>query len=200
MKTVAEMYPNFESHYGASDYEPMLDSFGYERVLQVDDSDYQGDSRVLYLDRTTGRVGYLQFGWGSCSGCDSLQACGTADDVAALQASLHDQIRWFDSQKAALEWFETHDWEGDYSWGREEQKQFIDAAKAALGGEIRPEWRTEAVVAIARGILDGNDRAAPVLADALEDAGCDDALLLACLRKGDVPRLGVCLLAGTEQI
>ncbi|MFO0797916.1 MAG: hypothetical protein U0804_10580 [Gemmataceae bacterium] len=49
-----------------------------------------------------------------------------------------------------------------------------------------PSWRTEAVVGLARGIDEANDFAAlPVLADALEDAGCADADLLAhCRRPG----------------
>jgi hypothetical protein len=43
-----------------------------------------------------------------------------------------------------------------------------------------PAWRTEAVVALARGIDEGDDFATlPVLADALDDAGCGDAGLIA---------------------
>lgn len=57
---------------GPSSYQPIMDSFG-NIILQVDDNDYQGDSRLLY--REDDRIGFLQFGWGSCSGCDSLQAC-----------------------------------------------------------------------------------------------------------------------------
>ncbi|MBN9517066.1 hypothetical protein J0H58_00880 [bacterium] len=48
-----------------------------------------------------------------------------------------------------------------------------------------PEWRTEAVVALARGAYD--DRAferLPVLADALEDAGCSAGTVLAHCRNG----------------
>lgn len=42
-----------------------------------------------------------------------------------------------------------------------------------------PEWRTEAAVSLARGIYeDGAWERLPVLADALEDAGCDSAELL----------------------
>ena len=33
--------------WGWSDYQPMLDAFG-KVAIQVDDSDYQGDSRLLY--------------------------------------------------------------------------------------------------------------------------------------------------------
>ncbi|MFO0798304.1 MAG: hypothetical protein U0804_12575 [Gemmataceae bacterium] len=48
-----------------------------------------------------------------------------------------------------------------------------------------PEWRTEAVVALARGIYEERafDRM-PALADALEDAGCSDEVVLSHCRRG----------------
>jgi hypothetical protein len=48
---------------------------------------------------------------------------------------------------------------------------------------FRPEWRTEAVVGLARGIVE--DRAyerMPILADALEEAGCDSMSVLSHCR------------------
>jgi hypothetical protein len=46
-----------------------------------------------------------------------------------------------------------------------------------------PNWRTEAVVGLTRGMDESHDFAPmPVLADALEDAGCADADLLAHCR------------------
>ncbi len=52
--------------------------------------------------------------------------------------------------------------------------------------EIAPEWRTEAVVAIAAGIYaDLAFVRLPILADALEDAGCaDDEILAHCRSSG----------------
>ncbi|HEX4609174.1 MAG TPA: hypothetical protein VH092_13295 [Urbifossiella sp.] len=45
--------------------------------------------------------------------------------------------------------------------------------------EVAPEWRTEAVVTLARGMTARGEFAPmPVLADALEDAGCADDLVL----------------------
>ncbi len=57
---------------------------------------------------------------------------------------------------------------------------------------IKRKWRTSNVVAIARGIYD--DRAfghLPILADALEDAGCTDAAILEHLR-GPGPHVRGC--------
>jgi hypothetical protein len=46
-----------------------------------------------------------------------------------------------------------------------------------------PDWRTSTAVALARGMYDARDFApAPILADALEDAGCADPDVLGHLR------------------
>jgi hypothetical protein len=48
---------------------------------------------------------------------------------------------------------------------------------------MKPEWRSEAVAGLCRWMLDARAyHALPVLADALEDAGCADAALLAACR------------------
>src|SRR5262245_22236781 len=52
--------------------------------------------------------------------------------------------------------------------------------------EVRPRWRDATVIAMARACYEGRDFASlPILADALEDAGCDDVTLLEHLRDGD---------------
>lgn len=57
---------------------------------------------------------------------------------------------------------------------------------------VDPSWRTEAVVGLARGMYESRDFAPmPVLADALEDAGCADADILAHCR-GDGPHVRGC--------
>lgn len=111
-----------EERWGWYDYQPMLDAFG-KIVIQIDDDDYQGDSRLLYDEN--GKIGFLTFGWGSCSGCDALQACGTLDEVQELCDGLQNDIKWFDDKKQALEYFTNHDWQGDYSWHYNETKEFV---------------------------------------------------------------------------
>ena len=68
----------------------------------------------------------LSLGWGSCSGCDALQACSTISEVQDLMDNLQNSIMWFFDSAEALEFFEEHDWEGDYSWHIKEQHEFID--------------------------------------------------------------------------
>ena len=71
-----------------------------------------------------------------------------------------------------------------------EQKAQAAALRCVFGNPFRPaavapSWLTEAVVALARDIY--ADRAfdrLPILADALEEAGCDDEAVLHHCRQG----------------
>ena len=129
-KTAKELYGKPDAgRYDYSEYQPMLDSFG-KIILQVDDDDYQGDSRVLYKDGE--RIGYLNFGWGSCSGCDALQACETIDDVQKLMDELKGSIKWFLSSAEAYEYFTAKDWQLDMSWHSDEGKEFVKKAFETL--------------------------------------------------------------------
>lgn len=93
MKKAKEIYEHdrFSSWY---DYQPMLDEFG-EILIQVDEEAYSGDSFLIY--KNDNKYGLLVFGWGSCSGCDALQACDTIDEVQKLMDGLYNDIIWFDS-------------------------------------------------------------------------------------------------------
>lgn len=117
---------------GWYDYQPMLDAFG-KIAVQVDDDDYQGDSRLLYDE--DGRIGVLIFGWGSCSGCDALQACDSLEDVQELCNRLQESIKWFGDKEQALDYFKNHDWKGDYSWYQTETKEFISKCIEYLSGD-----------------------------------------------------------------
>src|SRR5581483_8336566 len=115
MKPINEVYPEHakdeaegDYFYGPGSYQPLLESFGYDIVLQVDDDDYQGDSRLIFKDDS--RYGLLIFGWGSCSGCDSLQACDSMKEIEQLRADIHNNIIWKDSAAELLEFTEKRDW------------------------------------------------------------------------------------------
>lgn len=118
LKRLYEEPDNFE-WYG---YQPLLSSFG-TILIQIKDNDYQGDSRILYSDGR--RIGFLMFGWGSCSGCDAFYRCDTFEEAEEFRDNLYGSIKWFDNQKQALEWFKTHDWKGDYSSRDKNTKFFV---------------------------------------------------------------------------
>lgn len=103
MKRAEELYENEKYWY---DYQPMLDEFG-EILLQVDDDDYQGDSFLIY--KKDNKYGLLIFGWGSCSGCDALQACDDIDEVQELMDSLYNSITWFDSLQELKNYISNND-------------------------------------------------------------------------------------------
>ena len=121
MATAKELYPN--NNY-FSDYDLMLREFG-TILIQVDEDGYSGDSWVLYKDKNSSRLGYLNFGWGSCSGCDALQACSSYEEVQELMDQLFNSIQWWDNPTDALEWFKTHDWEGDYYCASNDRSNFV---------------------------------------------------------------------------
>lgn len=74
---------------------------------------------------------------------------------------------------------------------REWRGTILEAAQKVYGRVpvIAPEWRTGTVVAVARQMFERREYgSSPILADALQDAGCDDNDLLAHLRDTAAPR------------
>lgn len=68
---------------------------------------------------------------------------------------------------------------------------------------MRPEWRTSTVVALCSEMRKTGDYSTtPMLADAMEDAGCDDGDLLSNLRSPDrstvMRQYDVCLILGSR--
>ena len=133
MKTAKELYPKFDGWF-ESDYQPMLNEFG-KIILQVDMQNYQGDSWLLYQDGE--KIGYLNYGWGSCSGCDALQACTTFGEIQGLMNDLRDDVKWFDNKQEALKYFLEHDHKGDYAWSYTEYKEFLVKAIELLSEDKR---------------------------------------------------------------
>lgn len=119
MKTAREIYKEDEYWY---DYQPMLEEFG-NIILQCDEDNYQGDSYLVY--EQNGKYGYLTFGWGSCSGCDALQACLTIDEVQELIDTLYHKIKWFDSLNELKDYFKTKNWALCYEWSIAEFREFL---------------------------------------------------------------------------
>lgn len=111
--------------YGYS-YEAMVEAFGRRVLVAVDVADWQGDSYRLIADgdEPGQRYGLLVFGWGSCSGCDALQACESIEDYQALLDRLQDSVQWYSDKEALKRYMQEHDWEGDWSWHREESHEF----------------------------------------------------------------------------
>lgn len=129
MKTAKELYPEYYkeelengSFYGPYEYTPILEQFG-DIIYKIDDKDWQGDSRVFY--KKENKYGFLIFGWGSCSGCDALQACATTKDIQSLIDQLNNDIKWFDSLQEIKKYFSEKDWGLEFCGHQNETKKFI---------------------------------------------------------------------------
>lgn len=94
-------------------YDSVIDSYGFNKLHSEFLGSYQGDALFLLHDKASSKYGLLVFGYGSCSGCDSLQGCSTTEEVVGLREQLFDQITW-KSKGDLLEYLNTHDWEGDW--------------------------------------------------------------------------------------
>lgn len=119
------VYPVASYGFYPSDYSHIINWIG-KPLLEASDDDCQGDTFAVV--EKDGQFGYLQFGWGSCSGCDALQACDTQEEVADLAEHMRSSVVWR-TKTELRDWFISHDWAGDFSSGRTRDQFVIDAIK-----------------------------------------------------------------------
>lgn len=124
MKSLSESW-NTEWSYYDGGYESLVDSFEVEAMLEEHDHDYQGDSFYLLRNRS-GEYGILIFGWGSCSGCDALQACSSLNDVENLRDSLWDSIVWMTLDDLSA-YVKSKDFSNDFYFYSSSGKRFVSA-------------------------------------------------------------------------
>jgi hypothetical protein len=104
---------NEEAFYGPSDYTPIVASQG-DIVSLYQQETYQGDTiAVVYKG---GLYGFIRFGWGSCSGCDALQACESYKALGELIEQMQNTTRWYASVGELMDWVKAHDWEVDHTY------------------------------------------------------------------------------------
>jgi hypothetical protein len=102
--SIAErLYPNAFPHDWSyvSDYSPIINHLGYASIV-TNDYGRKGDTFVLYRARVGNHYHILVIGWGSCSGCDALQACNTYADIDALIEQLYNKRIYLDDYAALL--------------------------------------------------------------------------------------------------
>ena len=116
-KWMDQDYPWFDGSYA-----DLVEDFGTV-VLSESFGTYQGD--MFYIFKKDGRYGFLTIGYGSCSGCDALEACQSISDLYDLQASLRNDIVWFStleklkfyvlSENTELQWYAHEDGWNDFA-------------------------------------------------------------------------------------
>lgn len=127
---IEELFPNCRDRDGwfsPPSYLSIINNLCDEVIIKSSDNDYQG-STYCYLRKDT-KYGYLEFGWGSCSGCDALEACESYSDLQELYYRLEDSIHWHDTEEEFFQWFSSHDWVGSFSW-HDGAKKFCEKVKA----------------------------------------------------------------------
>ncbi len=115
-----------DEHYS---YEGLIGHFAKVLVCTTLGS-YQGDELFL-LQGPPGVFGFLSNGYGSCSGCDSLQGSNTLEEKRELAEELARGVQW-GGREEMLEFLTKHDWEGSYY--RDGSEEFVVAARKMLEG------------------------------------------------------------------
>lgn len=158
---------------------------GCDGFTQTSDSDRPRDS-------TGESYSWLHFASGVWEfACALKNYDSTIEKFVAVLEQICDGCDWCESIYEEL----THSWQdgNDWDWSARSTKYLTDlppTGDAGLGRKVPipfdPSWRTEAVVGLARGMwLDRDFGPMPVLADALEDAGCSSPAILAHCRSAD---------------
>ena len=145
--------PEYNGLPGTVSYSTLTNQLG-NPLVTVSTADYSGDTYIL-MANTKGDFGVLTFGWGSCSGCDALEAA--YHDWDALQRVADDverSVRWYGSRAEVLDYLQSENRKFEHSWGSAEYQDFI--AKAIEYLEPKPDEMTalREVVKDARALLD----------------------------------------------
>lgn len=138
-----DVYPDWTEGDGPSSYTPIYEHLG-EVLLDVALGTYQGSTMLLL--KKGGLYAYHTFGWGSCSGCDVLQACDTWKDLQELvdHVVLEVESKWKTAEEVLL-FLDSHDWEVDHTFMTDEQdaRGFLKDAKEILQEALGEGWGKE---------------------------------------------------------
>lgn len=142
MSKAMELYPPDTEYDGGVgfpyiycySYQPIVDSFG-KVLVQVESQGYQGDTYAV-IEKGK-QFGLLVFGWGSCSGCDALQGCGSYAEVDTLIENLEAGIVWRGSLPALFSYMIDSDRDTSFYYHTEEWLPFLEKTFALVVEHIR---------------------------------------------------------------
>jgi len=139
----------------------------------------------LYPEPETHLVMAERFADGLIGAADLRRSWGSGAEVPAVPERAHEWAEW-----AAIGDTEEY----GPRWAFDMMARFV---REVFGNPFRPvafatDWRTDTALALARQMYEACDFSAmPILADALQDAGCDDSEILDHCR-GDGPHVRGC--------
>lgn len=119
-------------YYYRGSWETLVSEWGYEIIDSRFCGDYHGDYVALLDDGL--RLGLAVVGYGSCSGCDALQACESPEEVAGLSEGVRSDVRWFATPAEFAAYVEDRTDTGtDWYWYEREINEFL----VELAGRFR---------------------------------------------------------------
>lgn len=115
---------------GTAGYRWLARFLGATELVWQDFGSYQGDTAAVLQVGTD--YGYLSFGWGSCSGCDALEAAyGDEAEVQKVFDDLCRSIVWFDSLEGVKQHIKSRELANDYNcFSTSDWKEFSDKVDA----------------------------------------------------------------------
>jgi hypothetical protein len=117
--------------YWHSSYEEIVRDFGCEVPGWETLGSYQGDHLVLLRDGE--RWGFTVIGYGSCSGCDALEAAGeNVREVQALADGIFDGIHWEPSAEAMAAHLASRDGANEWWINEDEAASALDRFRLLL--------------------------------------------------------------------
>jgi len=101
----------------------LTDNTGINIVVSLTEDGYQGDDYWVVRRESDSAIGFLEIGWGSCSGCDAWEGANgyayTDDEKAAAKVRLDElrdellaKVHWEPTAEAFFAWWDARDWEG----------------------------------------------------------------------------------------
>lgn len=94
-------YTELEEWLEGAGYDEMLSGVGAEVLAFEAIGDYQGD--YFYLLKRGDEYAFLVLGYGSCSGCDALEACYDLSDKMELFSDIVTGIQWMTKKELRKE-------------------------------------------------------------------------------------------------
>lgn len=95
-----------EDDWPHCDYEDLFTSRGLTIEVGRTFGSYQGDIAMVLGDGQ-GRFAATVFGYGSCSGCDALEACDSWDEIEAMADQMTSGLEWRETRSEIYQ--ELHD-------------------------------------------------------------------------------------------
>lgn len=105
------------------DYKDMINSWPYENLYLKYVGDYQGD--VVLLLKNGDDYGFFTIGYGSCSGCDALEACNTREERVSLALDFKRNIKWRDKVNL-INYLKQENLEHEWFWYDEDMRAAIN--------------------------------------------------------------------------